>query len=139
MFQLLHLGDEQCRNPHLSQIIQRMRSYPHDPFVRMFAFRDNILYWHNFPPTGPDLLLVVTKHLRSTVLHELHDSPTVGHLRIFARITVCTAASTGLALNAFCDISTPAKLVKAVRNRRDVLPAIFSLLTSHQSLSFESV
>ena len=80
--QLLSLGDELRRDPHISQIMQRLRSSPHDASVRMFAFKDDTLYRRNLSPVGPALLPVVPKHLRSTVLHELHDAPTAGHLGV---------------------------------------------------------
>lgn len=48
----------------------------------MFVLRDNILYRRNTRPDGPALLLAVPAHLRSTILQQLHDMPTAGHIGI---------------------------------------------------------
>uniref|UniRef100_L7LYP4 RNA-directed DNA polymerase n=1 Tax=Rhipicephalus pulchellus TaxID=72859 RepID=L7LYP4_RHIPC len=80
--QLLHLGDEQRRDPDISRLIQRLESSPYDVSVRMFTLKDHTLYRRNLSPAGHDLLPVIPKHLRSTVLRELHDAPTAGHLGV---------------------------------------------------------
>lgn len=62
--------------------MDRLSYAPTDPSLRMFALRDGILYRRNIQSRGPELLLVVPKHLRLAVLQELHDAPTAGHMGI---------------------------------------------------------
>lgn len=78
----LHIGDEQRQDPVLRTLMERLSSSPNDPSLRMFTLRDGTLYRRSVRPDGPELLLVVPKHLRLAVLQQLHDAPTAGHLGI---------------------------------------------------------
>ncbi|XP_037505398.1 uncharacterized protein LOC119381699 [Rhipicephalus sanguineus] len=78
----LNIGDEQRQDPVLQNLMNRLSYAPPDPSLRMFALRDGIFYRRNVHSRGPELLLVVPKHLRLAVLQELHDAPTAGHMGI---------------------------------------------------------
>lgn len=67
---------------YLGEIIERLESSPSDASVCMFTLTDGTLYRRNVYLDGPDLLLVLPSQLRSTVLRELHDAPTVRHLAV---------------------------------------------------------
>lgn len=82
VFPLVHVADEQRRDPSLRVIIDRLESPLADSSLRLFTLQDGVLYRHNVHPDGPALLLVIPKHLRSAVLHELHDLPTAGDLGV---------------------------------------------------------
>lgn len=77
---LIHIEDEQRRDNSLRAIIDNLRSSAHDPSLQAYLVQDGVLYRRNFRPDGPALLLVVPQHLRRSVLHQLHDAPTAGHL-----------------------------------------------------------
>lgn len=77
-----HMGEEQRRDAELRSLIARIRSTPSDPPLRRFVLHNDTLYRRTFNPAGPDLVLVVPKHLRTAVLQELHDLPTAGHLGV---------------------------------------------------------
>lgn len=77
---LIHIGDEQRRDETIRAIIDNLRSSAHDPSLQAYLLQDGVLYRRNFRPDGPALLLVVPEHLRRSVLHQLHDAPTAGHL-----------------------------------------------------------
>lgn len=78
--QLLNLAHEQRRDPALELLIRRLSADANQPSLGLFRIRDNILYRQNFRPEGLPWLVVIPKHLQSTVLHELHDAPSSGHL-----------------------------------------------------------
>lgn len=82
--QLLHIGDEQRRDPHISRLIQRLESSPYDASARTFALKDNTLYRRNLSSARSNLPLVIPKHLRSTV-REFHGAPTASHFGVSRR------------------------------------------------------
>uniref|UniRef100_L7LV95 RNA-directed DNA polymerase n=1 Tax=Rhipicephalus pulchellus TaxID=72859 RepID=L7LV95_RHIPC len=77
-----NIGDEQRRDPHLRDIINRLSDPSTPSSLRLFVLQDGILYHYNMHPDGPDLLLVIPSHMRQTVLAQLHDVPTAGHLGV---------------------------------------------------------
>lgn len=79
---LSHIRDEQRRDPILSELIQKLDSAAPDPSLRLFVLKDDTLYRYNVHPDGRELLLVVPTHLRLSVLGQLHDAPTAGHLGV---------------------------------------------------------
>lgn len=86
---LLEIEEEQRQDPALRAIIDRLSQGNPDASTRPFVLRNNVLYRHNFSSSGSEWLLVVPQGLRDPVLHELHASPTSGHLgvlRTYARI-----------------------------------------------------
>lgn len=76
------MAGEQRQDAYLREIIECLESSPSDVSVHMFTLQDGTSYQRNMYPEGPDLLLVIPSRLRSTVLRELHDAPTAGHLGI---------------------------------------------------------
>lgn len=78
----LNIADHQRRDQSLQSIIARLTTMPSDPALNAFLLRDGVLFRRNFRADGPDELLVVPEHLRSDVLHQLHDEPTAGHLGV---------------------------------------------------------
>lgn len=77
-----HMGEEQARDENLRELISRLRSDPSDPSLSLFLVLDGILYRRNMRTEGHELLIVVPSHLRATVLAQLHDVPTAGHLGV---------------------------------------------------------
>lgn len=78
----VHIADEQRRDSSLRPIIDGLNSPHPDPSLRMFVLHNDTLHRYNARPDGAELLLVVPAHLRSTVLRQLHDAPTAGHLGV---------------------------------------------------------
>lgn len=84
-----NIADEQRRDLFLKKIIEAVTTDANSPSSRYYTIQNHILYRHNFRQEGPSLLLVIPKHLQSTVLGELHDAPSAGHmgvLRTYARV-----------------------------------------------------
>lgn len=77
-----NIGDQQRRDPHLRDIILRLSGPTTPPSLRMFLLQDGVLYRYSMHPDGPELLLVIPQHMRQTVLAQLHDIPTAGHLGV---------------------------------------------------------
>lgn len=59
-----------------------LNSHAPDLSLCLFVLQDDILYRRSLLPDGPDLLLVVLANLRPIVLAQLHEMPTLGHLRL---------------------------------------------------------
>lgn len=76
----LHIGQEQRRDPSLRRIIEQIESANADPSLHAFLLQDGVLYRRNFRSDGPALLLAVPEHMQLSVLQQLHDVPTAGHL-----------------------------------------------------------
>ncbi|XP_049274221.1 uncharacterized protein LOC119403296 [Rhipicephalus sanguineus] len=77
---LFNISAEQRRDPTLRKITDHLSSPTPDYSLRLFVIRDGTLLRRSFIPDGPDLMLMIPAHLRSTVLAQIHDLPTVGHL-----------------------------------------------------------
>ncbi|KAK8756781.1 hypothetical protein V5799_000517 [Amblyomma americanum] len=79
---LVNIADEQRQDSSLRILIDRLNCASRDPSLQLFVIQDGVLYRRNLRPDGPPLLLVVPQRLRSSVLAELHDLPTAGHLGV---------------------------------------------------------
>lgn len=77
-----NMGCEQRRDASLRELIDRLNTGCTDSSLRMFVVIDGILYRRNMHHVGNELLLVIPTHLHSTVLQQLHDVPTAGHLGV---------------------------------------------------------
>lgn len=84
---LLNLAQEQRRDPALRAHIEHLTSNLNQPPSGLFRIRNDILYRQNFRPDGLPWLVVVPKHLRITILNELHDVPSSGHLGLLRTYT----------------------------------------------------
>uniref|UniRef100_A0A6G5ABQ2 RNA-directed DNA polymerase n=1 Tax=Rhipicephalus microplus TaxID=6941 RepID=A0A6G5ABQ2_RHIMP len=126
----LNIGEEQKRDPELLDIISRMESSTNDASVRYFVIQKGVLYRRNFRLDGPDLLIVVPKHLRRCVLTELHDAPTAGHLGVSRTYERVRRRFSGQALLVrYADTSPHVTYANVVRHRRCYPLAIFNQLT----------
>lgn len=131
------IGAEQRRDDFLKNLIQRLTSTTPDPSLRMFELHDGILYRCNMRPDGPDRLLVVPSHLRRTVLAQLHDVPTAGHLgvsRTYDRVRR-RFFWPGLYRDV-CRYIAACDLCQRRKSRPHSLLAAFNHLTCHQNHSF---
>lgn len=69
-------------DPTLTSLIDRLSTDRRDTSLARFLLDGNTLYRRNMRPDGAEHLLVVPRHLRSTILEQLHDAPTAGHLGV---------------------------------------------------------
>lgn len=77
---ILNLAHEQRRDPTFQAHIEHLTSDLNQPSSGLFCIRNDILYRQTFRPAGLPWLLVIPKHLQTTILNELHDAPSSGHL-----------------------------------------------------------
>lgn len=62
------LATEQRRDPIIRGIMDKLTSGSSDPSLRLFVLQDGILHRRSMRPSGPEMLLVIPRHLRTTVL-----------------------------------------------------------------------
>lgn len=84
---LLGIDEEQRRDSSLSAIIDDLSVATPATSSGLYSLHDNVLYRRNFRTAGSPRLLVIPKHLRNSVLRELHDAPASGHLGILRTYT----------------------------------------------------
>lgn len=83
LMSLINIQEEQKRDPNIVKIIDKLNQ-PHGQTQKGFQIKEGSLYKKNFDPLGKTWLPVIPRQLRFSILRELHDVPTAGHLG-FAR------------------------------------------------------